>query len=82
MDDASYYEEQLYENALKEKLRQLKQERLDSNTYQSVFSETSAMDYGPEFELMSDDLINNMYDKNKKLDRKIKNIENELEELR
>ena len=82
MDDASYYEEQLYENALKQKLRQLKQERLDSNTYQSVFSETSAMDYGPEFELMSDDLINNMYDKNKKLDRKIKNIENELEELR
>lgn len=82
MDDASYYEDQLYENALREKLRELKEERLNAQTYQSVFSETSAMDYGPEFELMSDDLINKLYNKNERLDRKIENIENELDDLR
>lgn len=70
-----------YADNLRNELNRLKKERLDSATYQSVYAEADAMDYGPRYQERADELINNLDDKRRKLDLEIKAIENELNKL-
>mgnify|MGYP001306946903 CR=1 FL=1 len=63
---------------MEDRLRQLKQERYNFNAYQFVFSEVDAMDYGPRYFERADIAANEMYDRLKKINEEIAQIEGQL----